>query len=87
MSRKDALLLNESLDADDVSQACLVWSGAAGTALADMPIGFQVVLPRVGVWFLGAGRLGSRLSDLVGTWFEKVRGSAADPHDAADVFS
>ena len=33
--RQDALLLNESLDAGDVSQAWLVRSGAAETALAD----------------------------------------------------
>ena len=35
MSRQDALLLDESLDAGDFSQAWLVWSGAAETALAD----------------------------------------------------
>ena len=35
MSRQDALQLDESLDADDVSRACLVWSMAAETALVD----------------------------------------------------
>ena len=35
MSRRDALLLDESLDADDVSRAWLVWSRAAESALAD----------------------------------------------------
>ena len=35
MSRQDALHLDESLDSGDVSQAWLVWSGAAETALAD----------------------------------------------------
>ena len=35
MSRQDALLLDESLNAGDVSQAWLVWSSAAETALAD----------------------------------------------------
>ncbi len=36
MSRRDASLLNESLGADDVSKAWLVWSlGAAEAALAD----------------------------------------------------
>ena len=35
MTRQDALLLDESLYAGDVSQAWLVWSGAAETALAD----------------------------------------------------
>ena len=35
MSRQDALLLDESLGADDVSKAWLVWSRAAEAALAD----------------------------------------------------
>ena len=35
MSRQDALQLDESLDADDVSRAWLVWSGPAEAALAD----------------------------------------------------
>ena len=57
MSRQDALLLDESLDAGDISQAWLVWSSAAETALARMPIAFPVVLPLVGVWSWGVGRL------------------------------
>ena len=35
MSRQDALLLDECLNVGDVSQAWLVWSRAAETALAD----------------------------------------------------
>ena len=35
LSRQDALQLDESLDAGDVSRAWLVWSGAAETALVD----------------------------------------------------
>ena len=35
MSRHDALHLDESIDAGDVSRAWLVWSGAAEAALAD----------------------------------------------------
>ena len=35
VSRQDAQRLDESLDADDVSRAWLVWSGAAEAALAD----------------------------------------------------
>ena len=35
MSLQDAQWLSESLDADDVSHAWLVWSGAAEAALAD----------------------------------------------------
>ena len=35
MSRQDALLLDDSLDAGDISRAWLVWSGAVESALAD----------------------------------------------------
>ena len=35
MSKHDAIQLDESLNADDVSRAWLVWSGAAEVALAD----------------------------------------------------
>ena len=35
LSRQDAVRLDESLEAGDVSRAWLVWSGAAETALAD----------------------------------------------------
>ena len=35
MSRHDASQLDESPDADEVSRAWLVWSGAAETALVD----------------------------------------------------
>ena len=35
MSRQDALRLDDSLGAGDVSRAWLVWSGAAETALVD----------------------------------------------------
>ena len=72
---RDAL----SLDAGDVSQALLVWSGAAETALADV-----VVLLQREVWFLGVGGLVSGLSG--GHKVRKVRDSVADVHDAADFF-
>ena len=48
VSQHDSLLLSESLDAGDVSQAWLVWSRAA-----EMPIVFLVVLTLVMVLFLG----------------------------------
>ena len=35
MLRRDAMQLDEALDADEVSRVWLVWSGAAETALAD----------------------------------------------------
>ena len=50
MSRQDALLLDESLNAGDVSQAWLVWSVLLKLHLR-MPIGFPVVLPLIGVCF------------------------------------
>ena len=36
MSQRDAFLLNESLEAGDVSRAWLVWSRAAESALVDV---------------------------------------------------
>ena len=50
VSRQDAVQLDESLDAGDVSRAWLVWSGAAEVALADA---FRFSGGPLGVWFLG----------------------------------
>ena len=60
MSRQDAMRLDESLDADDVSRAWLVLSGVAEVALADA-FGFVVVLLPLGAWFLGGRALCSEL--------------------------
>ena len=86
MSRQDALLLSESLGAGDVSRVWLVWSSAAEAALAGMPVVFLVVLLQVRVWFLGVGWLVSVPFGLGEHRVRKVRGNAADVHDAADVF-
>ena len=51
MSRHDALHLDESIDAGDVSRAWLVWSGAAEAALADA-YRFRGGPFLLGVWFL-----------------------------------
>ena len=85
MSRQDALLLDESLDAGDVSQAWLVWSGAAETALADAYRFSGGPAPNRGL-VLGRGKARFRLVRLGGHKVRKVRGDAADVHDAADVF-
>ena len=85
MSRQDALLLDESLDAGDVSQAWLVWSGAAETALADAYRFSGGPSPNRGL-VLGRGKARFRLVRLGGHKVRKVRGDAADVHDAADVF-
>ena len=53
MSLQDAQRLSESLDADGVSCAWLVWSGAAERLLLLTLIGSVVVLSLAGVWFLG----------------------------------
>ena len=86
MSRRDVLLLDDSLGAGDVSRAWLVWSGAVESALADAyrssggPLPSRgLVLGRVVVLLLGVVRLG-------GHKVRKARGNAADAHDAADVF-
>ena len=62
MSRHDAMRLDESLDAGDVSRAWLVWSGAAETALADACQFSGGSLSRLGAWCSG-------LSGLAGTEF------------------
>ena len=51
MSHRDASLLDESLDRDDVSLAWAVWSQAAESALADA-FSLVVVLFPLEVWFL-----------------------------------
>ena len=85
MSRHDAIQLDESLGADDVSRAWLVWSGAAAAAIADafrfcggpIPTG-GLVLGRESAWF--------RIVWLGGHKVKNARGNAADALDAADVF-
>ena len=85
MSRQDALLLDESLDAGDVAQAWLVWSGAAETALADAHRFSGGPAPSRGL-VLGRGKASFRLVRLGGHKVRKVRGNAADMHDAAGIF-
>ena len=77
--------MNESLDAGDVSRAWLIWSGAAETALADACRFSGGPAPSGGL-VLGRGRVFFRVVRLGGHKVRKVRGSAADAHDAADVF-
>ena len=67
MSRHDALRLDESLNADDVSPVWLVWSGAAETAPADAyrfcggpALTRGLVLWRGSSALLGVVRLGGR---------------------------
>ena len=85
MSRHDAFLLSESLDVGDVSQAWLVWSRAAETALANAccfsggPAHCQGLV-------LGRGMARFRRVRLGGHKVRKVRCNAVDIHDAADVF-
>ena len=68
MSRQDALLLDESLDAGDVSRAWLVWSSAAETALADAYRFSGGPAPSQGL-VLGRGMARFRLVRLVeGSW-------------------
>ena len=85
MSRQDALLLDDSLDAGDVSRAWLVWSGAVESALADAyRISGGPLLSRGLV--LGRGSASFRVVRLCGHKVRKARGCAVDAHDAADVF-
>ena len=84
MSRRDALLLDASLAAGDVSQAWAVWSGAVESALVDAYRFSGGPLPSRGL-VLGRGRASFRVVKLGGHRIRKARGYAADPHDAADV--
>ena len=68
MSRQDALQLDESLDAGDVSRAWLVWSEAAETALVDA-CHFSGGPFLVRVLFLARGVLCFESSGLVVTGF------------------
>ena len=74
MSRQDALLLDDSFGAGDVSRAWLVWSGAA-----------EAAVPGRGL-VLGRGSASFRVVRLGGHNVRKACGNAADAHDAADVF-
>ena len=85
MSRQDALQLDESLDAGDVSRAWLVWSGAVEAALADAYRFSGGPLPCRGL-VLGRESASFRVVRLGGHKVRKARGTAADAHDAADVF-
>ena len=85
MSRQDALFLGESLDAGDVSQAWLVWSRAAETALADAYRFSGGPAPSHGL-VLGRGVARFRLVRLGGHKVRKARGNASDVHDAVAVF-
>ena len=85
LSRHDALLLDDSLGAGDVSRAWVVWSGAVESALADAHRFSGGPLPRRGL-VLGKGSASFRVGKLGGHRVRKARGSAADAIDAADVF-
>ena len=71
MSRQDALLLDESLDTDDVSLAWLVWTEAAEAALADAYQFSGGPLPVRGL-VLGRGVLRFGSSDLVVIRFARL---------------
>ena len=85
MSRHDALLLDESFDAGDVSRAWLFWSGATGTALVGAYQFSGGPLPGRGL-VLGRGSASFRVVRLGGHRVRKARGDVADAVDAADVF-
>ena len=83
MSRHDAMQLDESLDAGDVSRS--VWSGAVESALADAYQFSGGPLPGRGL-VLGRESASFRVVTFGGHKVRKARGNAADAVDAADVF-
>ena len=85
MATLDALSLDESLGAGDVSRAWLVWSSAAETALADA---FQFAgghVPERGL-IMGRGTARMRVVRLCGPKVRKARKNAADAHEGGDAF-
>ena len=86
MSRHDPLQLDESLDADEVSRAWLVWSGAAEAALADACRFAGGFCPDKGL-VLGRESASFRVVRHGGHRVRKARSRVADAHDAADVIS
>ena len=85
MSRRDSLLLNNSLEVDDVSLAWAVWSKAAESALADAYRFSGGPLPPRGL-VLGRGTALFRWVQLGGPRVRCARVNVADALDAADVF-
>ena len=85
MSRQDALLLDDSLGAGDVSRAWLVWSGAVEAALADAYRFSGGPLPSRGL-VLDRRNASFRVVRFGGHKVRKARGNVVDAHDAADVF-
>ena len=77
--------MDECLNDGDVSQAWLVWSRDAEAALADAYQFSGGPVPHRGL-VLGRGQVLFKLVRLGGHQVWKVRGDAADVHDAADVF-
>ena len=77
MSRQDALHLDESLDAGNVSRAWLVLSGAAEAALVDAYRFSGGQLPG-GSLVLDRGSALFRVVKLGGQQVRKARGNAAD---------
>ena len=72
MSRRDGLLLDESLGLDDVSMAWTVWSRAAETALADAYQFSGGPLPSKGL-VLGRSSALFRWVQLGGPWVRRAR--------------
>ena len=80
MSRQDALRLDDSLGAGDVSCAWLVWSSAAETALVDAYQFSGGPVPGRGL-ALGRGSALFRVVRLGGHRVRKALGNAADAVD------
>ena len=86
VSHRDASLLDESLDRDDVSLAWTVWSQAAESALADAFRFSGGPVPSRGL-ILGRGVGASlRRVQLGGPRLRRARANIADAVDAADIF-
>ena len=85
MAGHDALSLDESPAAGDVSRAWLVWSSAAETALADACRFAGGLVPDGGL-IMGRGTARMRVVRLGGPKVRKALKNAADAHEGGDVF-
>ena len=85
MSRQDASLLDESLDAGMMS----LWLGLSGLGLLSLRLLMRlgsVVLFLLGVVVLGRGSALLSIVQLGGPWVRRARANVADALDAADIF-
>ena len=82
MEVRDALRLDDALSRECLSDAWVLWSGAADGALLTR---FVLPVPDRGL-VLGRGTAQFKVDKLGGPKVRMARNNVADPHDGGDVF-